>query len=119
MVAISDMARKNQLPFGYTFSLNPALKELDYGGKEGPFYGGITGEVEPQFESLVGGKGRGFLNIADPSLKDQYYEDLQKGGYYDEAYENYIRKHYPKTLTGHKGTGSKGLIEEDKWSRDI
>ena len=115
----SERARKNQLPSSYTFALNPALKELDYGGKEGPFYGGVMGEVEPQFETLVGGRGRGFLNIADPELKGSYLENLETGGYYDEPYEDYIRKNYPKTLTGHEGTRSPGLIKEDKWGRGV
>jgi len=93
----ANMARKNQLPFGYSFALNPALKELDYGGKEGLFKG-TFGEVEPQFENIIGGQGRGFLNIADPELKGSYQENLQTGGYYDEPYEQYLEKNYPKTI---------------------
>ena len=94
---VADKARSGEFDWaGAVF--NPALKELDYGGKKGPFYGGVMGEVEPQFENIIGGQGRGFLNIADPDLKGSYQENLQTGGYYDEPYEQYLEKNYPKTI---------------------
>jgi len=94
---VADKARSGEFDWaGSVF--NPALKELDYGGKKGPFYGGVMGEVEPQFENIIGGGGREFLNIADPDLKGSYQENLQTGGYYDEPYEQYLEKNYPKTI---------------------
>ena len=107
----AKLARENKLPFGFGSALNPALNKLDI--KQFPEKG--IGQVEPEFESLVGGKGMSFLNLATPELEKGVAADLASKGYFDKDYQTNIEEQYPKTLTGHKGTLSKGLIKEDKW----